>query len=400
MNQGLDGLGGSFDEWIRREVELSGRSRSEVVNNLKVVVKTFINEDFFMPRPEVFLHTNWADDPRWQLLRPEFTVYKKDEFLGLPVLLPAFYRFGLRLISKRSCVLESDSGKCKIWIAADNNNAHRLTLSAELHLLETSEPNYKYVLEDFHKMVIQSRHNDFFYFEIRFPILGIFRIDIYGGLHKSHRFKLCQFKLIVNEIMPDFKFVPLSPEPLMWGPGPECLEYGLELPSKPTGIVRVYQQTITPSASAPVNRPPKYTKRHFHFNLHIQKSQMMAYLADLHGSLPDDYRSSVTPLDQNGVLVKKKREKSSKKKDSRHPNDIDYSQWVECYVENKDKRLVIDVDTPHQGEFALEIRAVPYTLEEEDGQTRLYGTPVTVCVYMLRTMDDNFREVLRTFIYF
>ncbi|XP_052792690.1 uncharacterized protein LOC128226730 isoform X1 [Mya arenaria] len=388
----LDGLGWSFDDLIRREEEQSGRKRSEIVQQLKTVLKTFINEDYFMPTPEVFVHSNWPEEPRWQLLRPQHTVQTREEFYALPILSPAFFRYGLRLVSERSCVLESVLGKVKIWIAADFNNAHRLTLSAELFLLETPFSNAKCILPDLPRMMIQSRHNEFFYFEIRFPIEGAFRLEISGGYHKSHRLRLCQFKLICNERMRNFKFTPYFAEPLMWGPGPECFDNGLVLPSKPTGIVKVYQQVIAPDPHnpTPLDRPPMYKQKQFLFHLHVDKSKMIDYITEVHGFLPDDNSREVTPLDATGQLLLKKKHQSAKKSNV-SPEKQDYSDFAECYRDTRRRQLVLNIQIPHPGEFALVISAVPYTIDE-DGQTKIFGEPVKVCVYMLRTVDDSLRE--------
>ncbi|KAH3841263.1 hypothetical protein DPMN_114722 [Dreissena polymorpha] len=346
-----------------------------------------------MPTPEVFVHSNWTDDNRWQLLRPEYTILTKSEFLFLPILFPAFFRFGLRLVSERCCSLESSEGKVKIWISADFNNAHRLTLSTELHLLSTECANHKLILPHLNKLVIHSRHNDYFYIEVRFPIEGTFRLEINGGYHGSHALRLCQFRLICNRRIDDFKYIPYEPFPLMWGPGPECLPFGLTLPSKPTGIVRIYQQIIPadPHNLHTLQRPPVYKPRQFHFHLHVEKSKLFDYVTELRGYLPDDNSGEATPLDSRGQLVDKSRVKTPKK-GKIAPEDGDYSPYHECYKEPKKRQLVINVQVPHEGEFALVISALPYAIGD-DGKTKVYSEPTVVCVYLLRTMDGLNREV-------
>ena len=140
--QGPHGLGGTLDHWIDREVENEGDNRADVVRKLKLTVQHFINEDYFMPNPEMFIYSNYADKPRWQLLPTVYSVKSQEEFLALPLLFPAFFRFGLKLLTEPSCVLYSDKGKVKLWFLESHGNAHRFVF-VKLKVPKHSNPSAK-----------------------------------------------------------------------------------------------------------------------------------------------------------------------------------------------------------------------------------------------------------------
>lgn len=374
-------------------MENEGRKREDVIRQLKLVVQNFINEDYFMPTPEVFVHSNYADNKKWQLLPTEYIVQSIEDFLDMPLLFPAFFRFGLKLLTKPSCVLYSEKGKVKIWFLEEMGNAHKLALTYELHLMETQCANYHVLKPNMNRLVIHCRHNELFYFEIRFPIEGVFRLDIQGGFHKAHALRLCQFKLICESRMEKFKYVPYDPEDMMWGPGPLCSEHGLDLPSKPTGIVKIFPQPTThpphmTQLSSPVDPAPTYKQRQFIFQKHPDRSKFFEYSVDIIGHLPDDKSSAVTPLDDTGQLVDRKKRKNAND-DLERP---DYSFCVRCFTTRSKKQLIITVDVPHEGDFALILYAVPFSLKE-DGLTKEYGEEVPICAYLLRTFDEAGREV-------
>lgn len=346
-----------------------------------------------MPNPEMFIYTNYADNTKWQLLPPEYTVKSQDVFLSLPLLTPAFFRYGLKLLTDPSCVLYSTNGKVKIWFMEEHGNAHKLTLLYDLYLIKSNCANTHVLVPNLNRLVLHCRHSELFYFEIRFPIEGEFRLDIQGGFHKSHSLRLCQFKLVCENRMKDFVYVPYDPDNLMWGPGPMCHEYGLDLPSKPTGIVKIYPQptTFPPNTTilATPDRPsPVYKQRQFIFQKHPDTSKHVEYSLEIIGHSPDDRSSEVTPLDESGQLSDKRRDK----KNAKTPVRQDYSFCVDCYTRQNKRQLIITVDVPHEGDFALIMKAVRFTIKG-DKKTKEYGETVPICAYLLRTFPEASREV-------
>ena len=391
--QSIAASSAGVQEWIRRERQSKGQSKSEVMKKFKEMIKAFINEDYFMPAPEVFIHSNYPKYTRWQLLNSEYTIQSKDDFLSLPFIFPAFFRLGLRLDTDPSFVLHSRNGKCIIWISTEFNNAHRLTLTYDLHLLSTHYNRSEVLLPNLQRQGLYCRHNDKFVFEIRFPVEGYFKLEIYGGYHKSHSMKLCYFKLVCTKSLPMFRYLPYYPENLMWGPGPACEDHGLVLPSKPTGIVIVDQEPqSTLLANVQSTKQPIFKQVSFGFKLHVDKSRNKIYTMKLYGYHPDLVRELATPFNEYGELIDKTKRKKRKKGDVLPVDNIDYTRYLECERNDLQKELTIKVHPPHEGEFVLVIKAST-AVKDVDGKITTLDDAADVCVYLVRTTDDPHREV-------
>jgi hypothetical protein len=363
----------------------------------KEIIKGFINEDYFMPAPEVFIHSNYPKNARWQLLSPEYTIESKDEFLSLPFIFPAFFRLGLRLDTEPNFVLHSNDGKCTIWISTEFNNAHRLTLTYDLHLLSTHYDRSEILLPNLKRQGLYCRHNDMFVFEIRFPVEGYFKLEIYGGYHRSHSMKLCYFKLVCEKSLSIFRYLPYYTENLMLGPGPSCEEYGLVLPSKPTGIVIVDQEPkLSILSTTQSTKQPAYKPVYFVFDLHTDKSRDKVFTIKMYGYDPGLATELATPFDENGELVDKtkKKKKMMKKGEIFPENNTDYTTYAECERDDFKKQLKLTVQIPHEGEFVLVIKASS-AVKDVDGKITVVNDAVDVCVYLLRTSDDPHREVCK-----
>ncbi|XP_060608177.1 uncharacterized protein LOC132760255 [Ruditapes philippinarum] len=278
-----------------------------------------------------------------------------------------------------------------IWISTEFNNAHRLTLTYDLHLLSTHYDRSEVLLPNLKRQGLYCRHNDMFVFEIRFPVEGYFKLELFGGYHRSHSMKLCYFKLVCEKSLSNFRYLPYYTENLMWGPGPSCEEYGLVLPSKPTGIVIVDQEPkLSILSTTQSTKQPTYKPVYFVFDLHTDKSRDKVFTIKMYGYDPGLATELATPFDENGELVDKTKKKR-KKGDIFPENNTDYTTYAECERDDLKKQLKITVQIPHEGEFVLVIKASS-AVKDVDGKITAVNDAVDVCVYLLRTSDDPHRE--------
>lgn len=387
--KGMDGTGSTLDDWIRREVENDGVSYARARKILDNYLRHWINEDFFMPRPEVYVYNCFADDIRWQLLPPDFTVQSREDFSKLPFLLPAFFRLGLTLLSAHTCMLKSEEGMCRIEIACEKDNAHRLSLNYELYLKESKSSDIKLTEEDLERLVLHSRQNKVFLFEIRFPIEGTYRLEIHGGYHNSHSVRLCQFQLQCTRRLQNCVTLPVSPDKLMWGPGPDSDEVGLLLPSRPTGLISVYP--IRQKSYEIDKQPEHFENSKFSFLLHKHVSRNIEYTAELIGltSTPQpETADKETDLDL--LRTASRGSKRGKKGTIGAISGYLYRQPVDCNKDNIAHQLTLTASVPHEGEFALVIRANRFKVERNRSITRQQAKPV--CVYLLRTTVEQNKE--------
>lgn len=202
-----------------------------------------INEEFFMPRPEVFIYRCYADDTQWHLIPQGKTLKSVEEFTNLVYISPPFFRFGLTLASNPYCVQYSVNGKVNMEIIAPKDIIHVLNLGYRIHAEETDNQKNasrnKLLQESIlTKFVINYRSNDRFVFEIRLPLEGTYRLTITGGFGKQ-LCHLCRFKLICTESVSEWFIAPVHPGNDGWGPGPVAERAGLLLPTKPSGLLTV-----------------------------------------------------------------------------------------------------------------------------------------------------------------
>ena len=381
-----------MDNWIKREVENDGVSYARAKKILNNYLRHWINEDYFMPRPETFAYSCFADDTRWQLLPLEFTVQSREQFSRLPFLMPAFFRLGLQLMSFHSCMLQSEEGMCRIELACEKDNAHRLSLTYELYLKESKSSDIKLLAEDLEKLVLHSRQNKVFLFELRFPVEGKYRLEISGGYHNSHSVRLCQFQIYCPRKCQNCVPLPVSPDKLMWGPGPASDEVGLLLPSRPTGLIYVYP--VRQKLYDLDRHPEHFQTSKFSFLLHKHISRNTEYTAELIGftSTPQEVTPNEGDKENDLNLTNYSRaSKRSKKETVGAISGYLYKKPIEVIKDNIAHQLNMTAEVPHEGEFALVIKANKFRVERNRSITRQTIKPV--CVYLLRTTMEGNKEV-------
>ncbi|XP_053406231.1 lim and transglutaminase domain protein ltd-1-like [Mercenaria mercenaria] len=109
------------------------------------------NEEFFMPKPEVFIYRCFADDKQWHLIPEEKTLKSVEEFTKLVYISPPFFKFGLSLASNPFCVQPSINGTVIIEIVAPKDHIHALNLGYKIHTEENETQNtfqYKNLLQN------------------------------------------------------------------------------------------------------------------------------------------------------------------------------------------------------------------------------------------------------------
>lgn len=201
------------------------------------------NEEFFMPKPEVFIFRCYANDKRWHLIPEEKTLKSIEEFTMLAYISPPFFKFGLTLASNPYCVQPAINSTVIIEIVAPKEYVHALNLGYEIEAdiseKQNTNPN-KNLLEKgvLSRLVINYRSNDRFVFEIRLPVEGAYRFVITGGFG-TELCNLCRFKLVSTESIAEWFVAPVHPGSDGWGPGPIAEKAGLLLPTKPSGLLVV-----------------------------------------------------------------------------------------------------------------------------------------------------------------
>lgn len=165
-----------------------------------------VNEYFFMPDAEEFVHRCFPDKPEWQLLRTTIT---KEQFIEMPFCQPPFFDYKLKLVSKPNCVLNSKDGKCSISLKGAL--IENMMMAFDLYFSEkesgTSFPSG--VPTDKYVAVLQQK--GYVVFNVRVPHPGVYKMDIYG-VCQGDLLWLCSFKFVCKNSNHDVKPFPCSPD--------------------------------------------------------------------------------------------------------------------------------------------------------------------------------------------
>lgn len=229
--------------WIK--LEDHGKSVLKKVKESVGVLRKAFKEYYIFPDPQEFVHRCHPDEDKWQLSK---TPIDRKSFFQMPYLFPTFFGLGLKMVSKKSCLLKSTDGEVIIEIQAPIKNANTIDLWYELYLKDGKEEigeNIKGFLEaeNIPKLVAMLRCGDVWRFKISLPIKGTFKLCCYGGPHKSTLSRIAEFRIDNHAPKKHFHILPFNPGRVGFGPGPAATEANLFTPSHSDGLVSIQPKT-------------------------------------------------------------------------------------------------------------------------------------------------------------
>ncbi|KAH3787770.1 lim and transglutaminase domain protein ltd-1-like [Dreissena polymorpha] len=341
--------GHSLGGWTKVEADgmaLSARQKETA----GVRINTF-QERYFMPKPSEFLYECFPFNTAWQLVDKDLKVRSKQEFIDLPYLLPPFHGLGLQWQSERKCVLQSQEGFCRIELKGRTTNAHLLNMQYELFRKSNNGDTESDKL--FPRMVFNSRSNEHFIFDIRFPAEGTYKLVVYGGPYKSTALRLFEVLIHCKKKMPkSFNLLPLNCADIGYGPGPVSMNAGLLMPSKPNGLIAV-------------NKNDKDIATEIKFHIRDDFVRKHKYSASIYGSGSDEDVDSPELIDGSDEIRDVGDKKESKK------------GHLKLTI-TKEYHLVILVRLPAEGEYGVTICDTIQTGSDVRAKT--------VCNYLVSTI--------------
>lgn len=229
-------------------IEREGKTHRELSTaNTGCDIPAF-NNYFIFTKPEEFIHRNFPDDAKWQLLQEPII---KEEFFRKAYLRPSFFQNGFKLLSEDKCILISENGgPVKITIGYSKENFSEVVFGYELRykLVEEQSDKTEIISVDGstektdRRFVLVSKDETKVTFNIRFIRTGTFKLKLYGGLYTDYGNKppwIMDVKLVCNAISPQAVPLPFDPGWVGWGPGPVASELGLHVPSHVESIVHL-----------------------------------------------------------------------------------------------------------------------------------------------------------------
>lgn len=342
-------IGQTIGGWIK--LESAGKSIAKPEQPTPGMIKTAFKESYFMPKPEDFRYMCYPDDPKWQLLPPEKVVKSSEEFLSLPYLLPAFFGLGLSLSSLNCCELDAKNGLVDIVIRCTRKIYNKMAMTYDLFIKDVQYTDEEEMLrvENLPRLVLNSRCEERFSFQIRFPVEGTYKIVFYAGLYGQQLLRICEFKLNCAQRLPNCKLLPLNTGMDGWGPNPRTENAGLLFPSVMGGVISVKPESLISKANADEDESSAKVR----FTITSQAMKENDYAAEMVSG------ESETNLDEKAKLNK----------------------LLSCKVDDEHKELQIDAKVPTDGEYGLIIKA------GKKGRKLS-----SVCNYLLTTVVQSKRE--------
>lgn len=371
--------------------------RKEIKNDVR------INDEFFMPRPDVFIYRCFANEEQWHLIPREKTLKSLDEFMALAYISPAFFKLGLTLLSQPFCVQPAIHGVVQIEILAPPHYSHRINMGFKLEydasnqeadISETFKPSKQQCLliqkKILNRMVINYRSNDRFVFEVRLPLPGCYKFDILGGLGTDIS-NLCRFKLISSDFIGEWFINAVEPGIDCWGPGPNAEDVGLLLPSKPSGLLAI--QTKCDSG---VLRDRSVYHHLTSIQFHINRTMYRKYefSAEIVPCIFVNDSSIEIHISSSGeVKADTERQKTFSKKSPEEDGEDDFPVRVQISKDHANRQIDMTViGRMDGGECIVAIKATEMEVRNSLRVPKK-NSGTTVCYYLLTANKTVYREV-------
>ncbi|KAL4227395.1 hypothetical protein ACF0H5_012838 [Mactra antiquata] len=378
--------GTAGDGWVQIEPDeylanIENKNRKDDKNYV-----TF-NEEFFMPRPDVFIYRCYADNKQWHLIPEGKGLRSAEEFALLSYISPSFFRYGLILASSPFSVQRSNNGIVQIEIIAPKEYVNVLNFGYKIRVEESEKQNigiYKTLLQEnvLNRLVINYRSNDRLVYEIRLPAKGTYHFVVTGGFQADLSI-LCRFKLECSEHVAELLIPQINPGGDGWGPGPLAERTGLLLPNKPSGLITVHFNN--PSKTSLKNSSIYHHLVTLNFQINKLLLRKFEYSVDI---VPSTYINTKQPdpnLITNGELKVDYEQKSKKSRNKNiEPEEPPVrAQWSKDVA---NRQLTVHVVGDLEGEESVILIKATEMEIKNNIRVPIKGSTKIVCYYLL---SDN-----------
>lgn len=188
---------------------------------------------YFFTDPEHFAYVALAKEKRWQLLSRPWTVQK---FADVPFCSRYYFKENVQVLSKFSSRLNTKEGTCHVEIGCEEPR----DMGFDYELFYNHKESGKEISSSLqlNNYVLLNRSDSKWDFGIRFPEIGIYKLQILGG--RGYEVRMCAFKIIVNEVQEDCQPYPFNPGKVGYGPNADTELAGVKATSHKSGIVKVF----------------------------------------------------------------------------------------------------------------------------------------------------------------
>ncbi|XP_021346178.1 hillarin-like [Mizuhopecten yessoensis] len=215
-------------------VEAEGNAAREKQTKSTGVSIVQLNEYYFLPDPEDFVHEAMATEPKWQFIAKQFNMKK---FCSVPLLQESYFDHNVEITYGFNSRLYSEYGVVTVGFKARNEKWESF-LTYELYFNDEESDSVLPTDLQLDRYVVMERNFEKWTFSIRCPVTGVYKLCIYSE-SSATKTLLCEFKMFCDEVtVGGTKALPLNVGPIGWGPSNEMVKAGLTTPSQSKGIVK------------------------------------------------------------------------------------------------------------------------------------------------------------------
>ena len=272
--------------WIK--IEESGKTIGQRVKEATGVIKNAFKEYYIMPDPVQFIYRCCPDDSKWQLISDPITI---DRFLEQSYLFLPIWAMGIKLVSSDLCTLESKGDPLTISFDLPKLNANEINLDYEFLIKDRhaakAEEETMLSMTNIPRLVSKIRNGTRIDFYIQCPVVGIYRLVIFGAPENQHFLRLCEFRVNCTKRTGNCRLSPFDPGLLGFGPGPRSEKAGLLIPSHTNGLITT----------------EKGSETKLNFLLDSEICNALEFKADLEGPNNKDASLQWTKVRQNELKI-------------------------------------------------------------------------------------------------
>lgn len=203
-----------------------------------------VNEFYFLTDPDYLIWTHYPDEHQWQLLKKpvsqrefeeHFYVRERFYYLGM----------GMRENTLDKCLVTTENGELNLEFSLPPLKSENYKFKYMLHQSRKQAGTDRKVNVLLDRFVFYEKTAGILHFNMRFPIRGTFKMDIYGlNSKETDIFDLtCTYVILCPVAKNDCLPLPAMPA-LGWGPGPESVKVGIKPISHKRAVIETTDGNI------------------------------------------------------------------------------------------------------------------------------------------------------------
>ncbi|XP_060074409.1 lim and transglutaminase domain protein ltd-1-like [Ylistrum balloti] len=207
-------------------------AREKEIQSSGVNVTQF-NEYYFLPDPDEFVTLAMAIDPKWQFIHDTYDIKK---FSDIAHVRPKYFNGDVKILTDNKACLHSKKGEISIGFKAINPKWCGV-LSYLLFFNDHESVNPLPKDLQLERYIMMERRSSMWVFHARCPCVGVYKLSVTCGTDDGSFFRICNFKLICNEVKERNQPLPCQVGTAGWGPSKDTSKAGLSSPSQNKGTI-------------------------------------------------------------------------------------------------------------------------------------------------------------------